>query len=106
VGNNEYGMRLATLGKRDRLDSGQLWLFVAKQRSAAALLWFAVRAALGRVDGTRYFEALRGRSVEITMQASRVPVALDGEVVTMRPPLRYRVRPGALRVLAPTPVPA
>ena len=41
VGNNEYGIELLTLGKRGRLDGGRLWLFVAKQRSAAALLWFA-----------------------------------------------------------------
>jgi diacylglycerol kinase family enzyme len=30
-----------------------------------------------------------------------VRVALDGEVTVMEPPLHYRVRPGALRVLTP-----
>jgi len=29
-------------------------------------------------------------------------VALDGEVEMMRPPLRYRSRPGALWVIVPT----
>jgi diacylglycerol kinase family enzyme len=102
VGNNEYGMELARLGRRQRLDSGQLWLFVAKQRSAAGLLWFALRTVFGRVDQARDFEALQADAVEIRMRASRVPVALDGEVATMRPPLRYRIRAGALRVLAPS----
>lgn len=101
VGNNEYGMQLLTLGKRSRLDGGRLWLFVGKQGSAAALLWFAVRAAFGGLDQAVDFETLHADAVEIGMGASRVPVALDGEVLTMRTPLRYRARPGALRVLAP-----
>ena len=32
---------------------------------------------------------------------TRVSVACDGEVTIMEPPLHYRVRPQALRVLAP-----
>lgn len=101
VGNNPYSVELLTLGQRGRLDGGRLWLFVAKQRSAMALLWFGVRAVLGGIDQAADFEALDADVVEIGMGASRVPVALDGEVVTMRTPLRYRARPGALRVLAP-----
>jgi diacylglycerol kinase family enzyme len=30
-----------------------------------------------------------------------LPVALDGEVEIMRPPLHYRARPGALSVIVP-----
>ena len=40
------------------------------------------------------------------MGKPRVRVATDGEVVRMRAPLHYRVRPGALRVFAPVPEPA
>ncbi len=101
VGNNPYSVELLKLGQRSRLDGGRLWLFVAKQRSARALLWFGLRAVLGGLDQAGDFEALDADVVEIDMGASRVPVALDGEVATMRTPLRYRARPGALRVLAP-----
>ena len=53
----------------------------------------------------RDFEALASPTVEIEMRASRVHVATDGEVTTMRPPLLYRSRPLALRVFAiPQPV--
>jgi diacylglycerol kinase family enzyme len=103
VGNNAYSVELLTLGQRSRLDSGRLWLFVAKQRSRLALLWFAVRAAFGGLDQAGDFETLEALEIEIGMGASRVPVALDGEVETMRLPLRYRARPGALRVLVPAP---
>lgn len=103
VGNNEYSVELLTLGRRRRLDAGKLWLFVATPRSARALLWFAFRAAFGGLDQAGDFETLRAEEVEIRMRTSRVHVALDGEVATLRPPLTYRVRPGALRVLAPAP---
>jgi hypothetical protein len=37
--------------------------------------------------------------------AEKVPVAVDGEAVTVRAPLRFRIRPGALRLLVPPDVP-
>jgi diacylglycerol kinase family enzyme len=42
---------------------------------------------------------MRAKSVEIQSRSSRLPVAFDGEVDMMRPPLRFRTRPGALTVL-------
>jgi diacylglycerol kinase family enzyme len=101
IGNNEYSGDLLTLGERHRLDAGELWLFMAKQQSAGALLWFAFRAAFGGLDQAGDFETRRVGTTEVRMRASRVHVSVDGEVETMRPPLRYRVRPGALRVFAP-----
>ncbi|MDB5100746.1 MAG: hypothetical protein JWM80_5167, partial [Cyanobacteria bacterium RYN_339] len=35
----------------------------------------------------------------IESRRSHLRVAMDGEVVALAPPLRYRVRPGALRVM-------
>ena len=106
VGNNEYSMELMSLGQRHRLDAGELWLGVVKQRSALGLLWFAARIVLGRLNQAGDFETLRASSLEIAMSASRVPVAVDGEVETMSLPLTYRSRPGALRVIAPPPAPS
>jgi diacylglycerol kinase family enzyme len=39
--------------------------------------------------------------VTVNTRKRFVHVAADGEVVVMRPPLEYRVRPRALRVLVP-----
>jgi hypothetical protein len=36
IGNNEYGIELLTLGRRNRLDAGELWLFVATPRNSRA----------------------------------------------------------------------
>jgi diacylglycerol kinase family enzyme len=86
------------------LDAGQLCLYVLNHRSPWGLLNMALRAAAGRLDQARDFAMLRGLGeVEIASRASRLPVALDGEVAVLRPPLRYRSRPRALRVFAPAP---
>ena len=103
VGNNEYGLSFSAFGKRERLDAGTLWICVSKARRPAALLWVAIRAALGFVDRDRGLEVAQAASADIRSRASKLLVALDGEVEIMRPPLRYRTRPGALRVFVPAP---
>jgi diacylglycerol kinase family enzyme len=103
IANNQYATELFTLGKREKLDRGELWLYIVKQRHPLAFLWLAVRTALGLLDQAKDIETLHVRAAEIRSRASRLPVALDGEVETMHPPLRYRTRPGELRVLTPAP---
>jgi diacylglycerol kinase family enzyme len=44
-----------------------------------------------------------GNTAEISARRHWLLVATDGEVKTMRSPLNYRSRPGALRVFAPDP---
>jgi diacylglycerol kinase family enzyme len=41
------------------------------------------------------------KELQVRSETSRLPVALDGEVEMMHPPLHYRMRPGALRVIVP-----
>jgi hypothetical protein len=105
IDSNACGMQLMTLDQRDRLDSGRLWQFLAKQRTRVGLLWFALRATVGSIEQVRDFEGPSSPTLEIDMHASRVHVATDGEATTMRrPPRHYRSRPQALRVFA-TPAP-
>jgi diacylglycerol kinase family enzyme len=101
VGNNEYGLGLLDLGKRVRLDGGELSLYVAKQRRPLGLFKLVLEATFGRLDDAEDFDIRHVRQAEIRTRASRLPVAVDGEVVVLTPPLRYRIRPRALRVLAP-----
>ena len=55
----------------------------------------------GRVSDARDMESFRLKDVLVRSKTSRLPVALDGEVEMMHPPLQYRSRPGALRVIVP-----
>ena len=101
VGNNEYHLSFGALGRREALDAGQLWLCASRAQSRMALFWLGLRSALGLIDRERDLQAITAPAAEIRSRTSRLLVALDGEIATLRPPLQYRIRPGALRVLAP-----
>ena len=101
VGNNEYRLDLLGLGKRDRLDRGELWLYIAKQQTRLSLVWFTFRALLGLTHPGTDLECFAAGEAAITSKRKRLNVATDGEVQWMAPPLHYRTRPGALRVYTP-----
>ena len=98
VGNNCYDASERT---RARLDAGVLCLFVASRTTKPGLLALALRAVFGRLDERRDLHALSLREVRIDARKRHLDVAADGEVIRMRPPLRYRVRPRSLRVIVP-----
>src|SRR5215216_1266720 len=93
VSNNVYGMGdIAGLGRRARLDRGNLGVFAVTVSSA-------VQAA-GLVRGTqsRGLTRLAGREVVVDADASQIPVGVDGEALVLETPVRCTVRPAALRV--------
>jgi diacylglycerol kinase family enzyme len=59
------------------------------------------RLCFGHLDQVRDLDKLELAEAEISARTSRLLVALDGEVKIMHTPLKYRSRPGALRVLVP-----
>jgi len=101
VGNNRYELGLLALGERTRLDGGKLGLYVAKQQSPLGLAKLVAKATFGRLEDDDEFIVHEVDEAEIRSRASRLRVAVDGEVIVLAPPLRYRIRPGALRVFAP-----
>ena len=64
------------------------------------MFWVLLRALFRRGDPEE-LEAHAVDRADIVTNKRSVKVALDGEVVRMKPPLQYRTRPGALRVFAP-----
>jgi diacylglycerol kinase family enzyme len=101
IGNNEYLISLPAFGRRERLDRGELCLYVARTQSRLSMLWLACRCILGLVKRPRDLRILKGATADISASRSRLLVAFDGEVATMRSPLHYRILPRALRVFAP-----
>ena len=101
IGNNEYSMNLFTLGRRERLDRGELDVHVVKQRRPFGFFWMILRLGVGRGSERRDIENFSLKEVKVSAKSSRLPVALDGEVEIMRPPLLYRSLPNALRVIVP-----
>jgi len=76
VANNAYALDLPSLGERERLDEGQLHLYVPGGERAAES--FVIDAAAGRLEA-----------------------AVDGEPDVLQTPIEFRIEPRALRVLVP-----
>jgi diacylglycerol kinase family enzyme len=96
VSNNVYGMGdVAGLGRRARLDRGDLGVFAVTVSSA-------VQAA-GVLRGTQSRGLTRLVAPEVVVDAdtSQIPVGVDGEALLLDTPVRCTIRPAVLRVRVP-----
>ncbi len=103
VGNNEYEMNIGALGKRPRLDGGKLAIYTVRATSRLRMLWVALKDILQRGNPPELEEHQVERA-DIVTNKRTLKVALDGEVLRMKPPLTYKSRPGALKVFFPAEV--
>jgi diacylglycerol kinase family enzyme len=102
VGNNRYETGLLKLGRREAIDRGELCLYAPLARSRLGFFWLSLRAVLGRPDRQRDFLTLDGvGQAEIGSSHDMLMVAVDGEVLPMETPLKYRIRPGVLKLIVP-----
>ena len=101
VGNNEYAMDLFNIGVRERLNRGVLSIYITHRTSRLKLIGLALRALFGNLRDDKDFVALCSNEVTIETGHKRLRVAFDGEIEVMKPPLLYRVRSRALRVIVP-----
>jgi YegS/Rv2252/BmrU family lipid kinase len=101
IGNNEYQMETLKIGQRAALDRGGLSLYMANRTGRWGLVRLALRALFGGLRQEKDFLALDAQEISIGNRHKHLRVALDGEVKLLHPPLHYRVRPKALRVLTP-----
>ena len=83
VANNAYKLDLLSLGTRERLDDGRLYVYVP--HGFRRITW----------------EERSCTEVEIGAPLPRVKAAIDGEPVELDVPVRLRLDPLALRVLVP-----
>ena len=100
VGNNDYRIDFAAPGRRESLEDGQLCVLVMRKKTRRGLIAASIRALFNR---TRSDDMVRLQGVERLRVASRrkqLTVSLDGEVVRAVPPLDYRIRKRALKVIA------
>jgi diacylglycerol kinase family enzyme len=101
VGNNFYN--LAALGRRNTLSAGELCVYLVKPQTWLRLLLLPFKIVFGTAHPERDVELLRVKSLEINSRRRHLRVATDGETARLATPLRYRIRPAALRVLVPVP---
>jgi diacylglycerol kinase family enzyme len=101
VGNNRYQTDLLNLGRRTSLDAGELWVYLMHAPTRARLLWVVVRGMIGRMRNSKDFRSFAVKGLTIEARKKHLRVASDGEVARVEPPLVYRSRPKALRVITP-----
>ena len=101
VGNNQYVMERLNIGTRDRLDAGELCLYMTRRTGRIDLVRLAIRALLGRLRDEKDFMAMSAQEVTIATRSSRARVAIDGEVDIQPTPLEYRIRTRSLTVVVP-----
>jgi len=101
VGNNSYLIHLLALGARAKLDEGQLCVYFANRTGRFGLFRLMLRALIGRLNQAKDFDSLSTTHLRIDSLRRELPVAIDGEVHLLHPPLNFTIRPRSLRVFAP-----
>jgi diacylglycerol kinase family enzyme len=106
VANNPYDEGFGQMLTRSRLDRGVLAIYATRELSAWPLIRLSASMALGDWTHDPDLETHLVERLTVTSRARLVRVMNDGETALIRPPLHYRIRPKALKVLRPrVPVP-
>lgn len=113
IGNNHYKLSGFDLGSREALDAGKLAIYIPHSIGRIGLIWLSLRAVLGNVRKDDSFDEYQAEEFYIDTRSIRrwhwlrsrkkrlQNVAVDGEVLLLEKPLRYRILKKALNVLVP-----
>jgi diacylglycerol kinase family enzyme len=101
VGNNDYRIDIGAPGRRERLDAGVLCVMVMRKKTRRGMIGASIRALLERSRADDMVRIEDVKRLRVGSHRSQLAVSLDGEVVRAEPPLEYKIRKKALRVIAP-----
>lgn len=101
VGNNRYTGHLLNRSLRERLDEGRLWFYAMHAHRRLAVARMIVASLFHRLDEVAHLETQAVQELVIEGLDGPLQVAADGELLDATGPLRFRIRPRALRVLFP-----
>lgn len=100
ISNNKMRGDPAEPYRRVRLDAGTLGLYLSRHTGRAGLFRLLMSIGMGRWKFDSDID--EHEAVEVSVNARRaLHVSNDGEIQRMAPPLRYTLRPRALRALVP-----
>jgi YegS/Rv2252/BmrU family lipid kinase len=101
VGNNNYRIDLGAPGQRESVEDGEICVMVMRKKTRTGLIAASIRALFdrSRPDDMAYLDGVE--RLRVDSGRSQLAVSLDDEVVGSAPPLQYRIRKRALRVIAP-----
>jgi len=99
VSNNPYAPN--EIGRRLRLDGGELGMITADPRRVGDLVELAMLAAAGRAERSSALWSWSAPTFLVTSGQATLDVGLDGETVALSTPLEFRCVPKGLRMLVP-----
>jgi diacylglycerol kinase family enzyme len=103
VNNNRPDEPMRMMPRRSRLDRGHLAVHWANVDTRAGLLWLLLSYALNFMGANPHIQIRQVEAFEIAAPGEQIEIGIDGEVMHMQLPLRFRIHPKSLRVLAPPP---
>jgi YegS/Rv2252/BmrU family lipid kinase len=101
VANNPYQLQMFDLEDAAAIARRRFAVFIAPDAPRAELVRIAADLALGRARQFRDFELIACDALTVEPDRARLTVARDGERESLAAPLRFRLLPDALRVIAP-----
>ena len=101
VGNNAYRLDIGKPGRREAIDQGQLSVYVMRKKNRRGFVAASIRALFNRARHNDMVQLEQVERLKVECHRSVLAVSLDGEVVRAKPPLEYKIRKKALRVIAP-----
>src|SRR3954447_3428827 len=106
ISNNIYRLEsMSGFGTRPRIDDGLLGVVTVTVDRAADLPTLMSLEAAGSIERFRGYRAWSTPEFVVDSSEPLIDVGVDGEALRLRPPLRFRSLPGALRVRTPLTAP-
>jgi diacylglycerol kinase family enzyme len=101
ISNNPYNLHdLRGGGTRPRMDAGVLGIMSLMVRGATDMQKLVALESIGQVRQFGGWQEWIAPDFEVR-SAEPVEIGVDGEALTLQPPLQFRIRPGALTVRLP-----
>lgn len=113
IGNNPLQLERVGLPEAEDVQNRQLAAVIVRTHRPLSLLWLAIRGALGQLGDAKNVRNFSFRKMSVNpwlsswdFRRSRyarrdIKVAIDGEVLRMRPPLTFSVAPQPLWLMVP-----
>ena len=102
ISNNSYDLsRIGVEAQRLTLEEGMLSVYWLPHLPRIALMRFMAHYLAGRVTHAAGFRSFRTTSLKVQSARRRIHLGVDGEVLTMTPPLVITTVPRALLVKVP-----
>lgn len=102
LANNDYEDLFGIIPRRRSLDAGYFTVYISKHQTRLGMVRSFLAWLVGRWKEDRELTVLHATDLEIHVRRQRrVPVMMDGELDKMALPIRVKMVPKALRVIAP-----